>query len=414
MASTVTDFKTAEKKYTTLQGYISNDKVVSLDGMIYGMPPSTHVSDNIMNASMPQATIIPCEPEFSSGLSLFRLDEGKGSEVYKSILKDVGFNVSSSKVKVAYLADNFPTDTFNNEYGETFLDKFAQAASSGLGDLSQMAGWRNFEDAEKQMSNLASGMKDMPGANMVGSGWDKIQGMANNAYGGLNKKNQQMISSMGNTMKALVTGSRVDFPQVWKNSSYSPSYSMTIRLYNPNPGDAESTRKYIVGPIAALVALGVPKVSEDSTTYKWPLICKVRSPGIYHLNAAYINSISVIKGGDQQSIAYNQNLAMCDVRIDFGSLYNSILAGKGSDKWGERRPTLGTYLESLGGRRVSSASQKKENVSIKAKGDETTPTQAAKKNSANSNDTNTSDSVDSRVSTSNSSTYADLVSQGGR
>jgi len=325
---------------------------MKLDGMVFGMPPGTHVSDEVMKASMPTATIIPCEPEFSKGLSLFTLSQSKGAKKYAEILKEVGFSLAGNRIEVAYLADNFPTDTFNNEYGETFLDKFAQAASSGLGDLSQIMGWTSFDDMTKQMGNVADSA-GKAGAFAKGV-VDSASSWKNKVTDGLSKRNKNLVQSATNAIKGIVTGARVDFPQVWKNSSYTPSYSMTIRLYNPNPSDPESTKRYIVGPIAALVALAVPTVSEDATMYKWPLLCKVRSPGIYHLNAAYINSIAVIKGGDQQSIAYNQSLAMCDVRIDFGSLYNSILAGKGSSQWGGRRPTLGSYLGAIGGSGITS------------------------------------------------------------
>ena len=385
---------------------------VSLDGMVFGMPPGTHVSDAVLKASMPTATITPCEPRFSKGLSLFNLDEDKGKKAYDAILEDVGFHISKKGIEVAYLADNFPTDTFNNEYGETFLDKFAQVASSGLGDLSQIMGWTNFEDMTKQLKAVGEAAEGATGG--LGS---TVGGLArqvgqfsgdtfNKITGAFGEKGKQMGRSMVNTMKAIATGARVDFPQVWKNSSYTPSYTMTIRLYNPNPADPVSTQKYIVGPIAALVALGVPKVAEDATTYKWPLLCKVRSPGIYHLNAAYINSIAVIKGGDQQSIAYNQNLAMCDVRIDFGSLYNSILAGPGSTKWGNRRPTLGSYLEGIGGKGIQKNGRRKR--SYKSKGPSKSSEEPAnivmKKNNATADPVTPSDAPKARTTANNRET----------
>jgi len=386
--------------------------LVSLDGMVFGMPPSTHVSDSILLNSMPTATITPCEPEFSSGLSLFRLDQSKGLIEYKAILESVGFSFTGNTVKVAYLADNFPTDTFSNEYGETFLDKFSQVASSGLGDVAQMAGWTSSKVAKDQIGDV---LANVPGGqslnNLLGGFAEKSDAAAAN----MSASNRQMYESMKSTVGSVLTGARVDFPQVWKNSSFSPSYSMTIRLYNPNPASRTATRKYIVGPIAALVALATPKVAEDSTTYKWPLLCKVRSPGIYHLNAAYINSISVIKGGDQQSIAYNQNMAMCDVRIDFGSLYRSILAGKGSDKWGHRRPTLGTYLESIGGKSVTGADTHRKVVKAKINNQSVNDPYLAhlnKKQQLKSSDITPSTPPSSRVQDENSLRYAALLNGG--
>jgi hypothetical protein len=130
---------------------------------------------------------------------------------------------------------------------------------------------------------------------------------------------------------------------LWKNSAYTPSYTMTVRLYNPNPSSDEATEKYIVAPIAAIMLLGVP-ISEDSTTYSWPFIHSFHSPGIYKIDPAFISNITVIKGGDQQQIAFNQKLALVDVRIDIGSLFNSMMVAKAGNT---RRPTVLSYVENL-------------------------------------------------------------------
>ncbi len=324
-------------------------QLVSLDGMIFGMPPSTHISNTVIHNSMPTATIIPCEPEFSSGASLFTLDQHKGWEKYQEILKSVGFTMgNSNKVKVSYIVDSFPTDTFNNEYGETIFDRMSSGVSSTVGDFSQILGLTNIKD----LKNL---VKAAPGGGSITAGGNKMSSMYSDFIDTLEKnghdRGASVAKTFGSSIAAAATGSRIDFPQVWKNSSFTPSYTMTIRLYNPDPGNPESTKKYIVGPIAAILALGLPKVgNKDVASYKWPLFCKVISPGIYNLNSAFISSISIIKGGEQQNIAYNQALGMCDIRIEFGSLYNSMISGKGSNNYSDKRPTLGNYLEVLGGK----------------------------------------------------------------
>jgi hypothetical protein len=319
-----------------------------------------------MENSMPTAVIQPALPQFQQGIHAFSL-KNAGSE-YTDLLSQHGFTLKSDRIKVAYLADNFPTDTFSNEYGESFLDKFAQVASTGLGELNQMLGART---ATQGLTNLGEALGDNMAGNLVKTGVEKMESMqtqakAMAAKGGVGSN---IAGSMLATANAVLAGARVDFPQVWKNSGFSPSYTMTIRLYNPNPGNPDSTQKYIVGPLAALLLLGTPisALKGDGSTYSWPFVCKIRSPGIYHLNAAFINSINVIKGGDQQSIAWNQSLAMCDVRIDFGSLFNSLLVERKKGQIGiEKRPTLATYLEAVGGQQAT----KRQN-SLKAGGRQT-------------------------------------------
>jgi hypothetical protein len=149
---------------------------------------------------------------------------------------------------------------------------------------------------------------------------------------------------MGKMIGSLAAGSRIDFPMVWKSSSFQPSYTMTVRLYNPDPTSKSMTKKYIIGPIAAIMLLGIP-ISEDGSTYSWPYLHRVDSPGIYELDPAYIQNITIIKGGDQQQIAYNQRLGIVDVRIDFGSLFSSMLAS--NKRTTKTRPTLRKYLRSM-------------------------------------------------------------------
>ena len=129
------------------------------------------------------------------------------------------------------------------------------------------------------------------------------------------------------------------------NATDDDNDTMTVRLYNPMPGNKDATIKYIAAPIAALMLLAIP-ISADGVTYSWPFIHKIVSPGIYNLDPAFISNITIIKGGDQQQIGQNQALGVVDVRIDFGSLFSSMLAAKGT---GKTRPTLQTYLDAMVG-----------------------------------------------------------------
>ena len=55
-------------------------QAVNLDPFmgVYGLPPSTWLSDDMITNSMPVFDIIPCKPEFTEGLNLFRVvDDSK-------------------------------------------------------------------------------------------------------------------------------------------------------------------------------------------------------------------------------------------------------------------------------------------------------------------------------------------------
>ena len=312
---------------------------------IIGLPPWNLISrtNEIMLNAMPIAEIYPSRPVFRLGQDLFtRADD---FDRYSRFLERLGYRVpdgSSKRLKVAFIADSFPTDTFQNEYGENFLQKFTDVASEGAASISQFLGATSGTQA---IRNLADALQRGEGGVTKGAGM--LLGGAATAANQL----KQALASTGdfgrktvNLIDRLLTGARIDFPQVWKTSSYQPSYTMTVRLFNPFPQNDRATRTYIIGPIAALALCAVP-ISEDGSTYNYPFIHRIKSEGIYDLDPAFISSIAIVKGGDQQNISYNQRMGIVDVRIDFGSLYGTILAGGGKITSG--RPTLEKFVSVL-------------------------------------------------------------------
>ena len=111
---------------------------------VFGLPPGSVLSNPAIIASMPIAKIQPQIPSFSKGLTIFKLKnawkDGTGTHPsYSAMLRTLGYSVPGNCITVAFLADNFPTDTFTNEYGESFLEKLT-SMSSGIGEMSQMFG----------------------------------------------------------------------------------------------------------------------------------------------------------------------------------------------------------------------------------------------------------------------------------
>jgi len=329
-----------------------------------GLPPGNLGDENtldrsqkVMENSMPIARIFPGIPSFTKGLTLFKRQpyfRGAGKKnnmTYMGLLNAHGYGLAQPKHAVngngpegclvlAYQADSFPTDSFSNEYGENFLQGLTSIGSDAAASLAQIRGARDMgEVADRILGDLAGtgSMGEMAagvlrkGGQMVGSAARAV--LPKSITGGID------------VVSKLAAGSRIDFPMVWKGSAFQPSYTMTIRLYNPAPWSRDATEKYIAAPIAAIMLLATP-VSTDGITYSWPFIHRIHSPGIYDLNPGFISNITVIKGGDQQQISYRQTMGIVDIRIEFGSLFNSMLAAPTIDSG---RPTLSTYLDSMTG-----------------------------------------------------------------
>lgn len=305
-----------------------------------GMPPAAHTTTDIIQATMPIAQFHPCEPEFQPGMTLFRMNRSKGSADYLAMLEHYGYNIGLP-VEIAFLADNFPTDSFANTYGESFLQKATDVVSQASGEISQMMGAQNAGEAVKNMANALKKSESAIGKGLGGA-VDSAHGALKDIFGAIAPKGTARGGAV-DTMSQMLAGARIDFPQVWKNSGFAPSYTMTVRLYNPNPASIDATKKWIIGPIAALLLLGVPR-TQDGSTYNWPLLHQIKAPGIFNLDPGFISNITVVKGGDQQSIAWNQRMGIVDVRLDIGSLYNSMMGGTSDDPF---RPNIKQYIDGL-------------------------------------------------------------------
>lgn len=235
---------------------------------VFGLPPPCYTNNEMILNSMPVLEITPGEPNFSFGLTLFTINTLEGWTNYKSILENHGFSVTKKPLKFAFIADNFPTDTFTNEYTETFLQKFTDVASSGLSQMVQMSGKANAVEAVETYGKIGTQAAKDIGGNLGGV-LETISSGAQKGAAGLQKfidkskagdtATSRLIGGGMDLVSKMLAGHRIDFPQIWSNSGYSPSYSVTIRLYNPNPGNRESTFKYIAGPLCVLLCLTVPR-----------------------------------------------------------------------------------------------------------------------------------------------------------
>lgn len=318
---------------------------------IIGGPPSEGTgitpTDHLITNSGLSVTIYPCKTEMQNGLSLFTLNSQIGWEHYRKLLEQTNFQPSALQdqtkgITIICQADSFPSDSFQNEYGESFLNQITDVASGGFGQLAQMFGKEKAIDSIIEIGKLSKDPNFGLVGNALGGG---LIGVGEGANETLKKWQSEggIKGTIASTMNKLLAGARIDFPMIWKGSTYSPSFSCNVKLYNPNPASVESTKKYIVAPLAAILTIGLPQ-SVDDNAYNYPLFCKVDCPGLFKIHAGAISNITVTKGGDSASVAYNQRVGIIDVRIDFINLHsNLLLSGKGS----EIRPTLKGYLDNL-------------------------------------------------------------------
>lgn len=325
---------------------------------IIGLPPLAYLGDDettdrVMNRvlqSMIVLELYPGYPEYTGlnngDMNIFKIDTAKGEEKFKTILNESGAEALKTPLKIAIQNDVSISESWSNDFGESRFEEMANIGSSLAREVRYITGQDSLTSAIGSLSNSAigaaagAGMSDAITEMMSGFN-DKLMGAGHAIEGKIGS------SSTGKGLLQLASGSRVDFPMVWQGCGFSPSYSFTVRLYNPYPKDDEAYYKFIIRPMANLLAFAIP-MADSNFTMGFPIVCKVNCPGLFGLEAGYVSNIDIIKGGESNDISFKQRPGTVDVRLTLGSLYASMIS-KGEFNVVEDRPTIGSYINDMRG-----------------------------------------------------------------
>lgn len=357
-----------------LTGYTMTNRKgtsVSLPNII-GLPPvgsdpavrgsEKYTLSDVVRDTMPILEIIPAEQQIHTGLEMFSLVESF-KEYCRELQEKYLIKVSVDKesdvaLKVACLNVSQPSETFTNEFGESSIGHTVTPGASDI--LSELAFMSGGTSLLKTGENFGRAAKDL-GEGLAGKALEKVAGHIKE----FGQKQQELLKARTRTgtftrmaflTAALAAGRKIDFPTIWKTSTFSASYSVSVRLYNPNPGDLQSTNKFIMAPMAALLMFVVPRTN-DGYTFFWPWLCQYRMKGLFDIKGGFVRSITVIKGGDDNNIAYNQRPGIVDLKIELGTLYQSMISNKNQGT--SDIPALTEYLEGFSEKKDWANNEKK-------------------------------------------------------
>jgi len=320
-------------------GSVSGDPDGSLGGQ--------SMTDQILR-SMPVAYLQPMQQHGELGLEIFTLQPAWDEYSYYLGTQEIDVGNNKDKLKVMYQDISPMSETYTNTYSPSDILSSVSGGLGGVaGELLYITGKnidQNIESLTKSKNALVSGA--------AGAAKDFLD-TAESAVGGLIGGNAG--TRIAHQMReALVKGQKIDFPMMWKGSSFAASYDLSIRFYNPSPASDYYYGNLILGPLAAILALTLPKTaidltnpsSEQDLTYQWPFLLKFTIPGLVNLDAAYISNVSVVKGGDVNDRAWNNRPNIIDIRMTISSLYNTMLMTPDKPKKSQQ-PVLLTELENL-------------------------------------------------------------------
>jgi len=172
------------------------------------------------------------------------------------------------------------TDNFTNETTESSLASSINGLSDKARELQYLIGTttnvvaQQFDAAQNVLANSREAVENFV-AKFTDSG---------NIFSGLFKN-----------IKTVVSGGRLQFPNIWSNATFGRSYSVTINLATPNP-DKMSWWLYIYVPLCHLIALVAPR-GEFQNGYTAPFIVKAFYK-TYNIDMGIITDMQITKGKD--------------------------------------------------------------------------------------------------------------------
>ena len=128
--------------------------------------------------------------------------------------------------------------------------------------------------------------------------------------------------------QTLVNGGNIILPDVWKDSSYSKSYNIELKLVSPY-GTAESIYLHLLVPLFHIMALAYPK-QLGRAGYCSPFLVRAFCKGWFNCDMGIVESINVKKGsqGGWNSDGLPTEL---DVSISLKDMYSVLAIGRAQD-----------------------------------------------------------------------------------
>lgn len=101
------------------------------------------------------------------------------------------------------------------------------------------------------------------------------------------------IKMIGNGTKTVFNGGKLEFPELWNDSSYSNNYNISLKLISPDY-DKVSWFINIGVPLMHLIALACPR-QVDPNGYVSPFLCRAFYKGFFNIDMGLM-SLSVQRG----------------------------------------------------------------------------------------------------------------------
>ena len=139
------------------------------------------------------------------------------------------------------------------------------------------------------------------------------------------KSDYTLLGALNNVVtkaQTILTGGRLIFPDIWANSAFGRSYSVSMKLVSPS-GDKLSIFLNILVPIYHILGFTLPRQSTDAQGYREPFLVRMYYRGMFHIDIGIISGLSITKGAEGEWTKDGLP-TVAEVQFDIKDMYQSL------------------------------------------------------------------------------------------
>ena len=137
-----------------------------------------------------------------------------------------------------------------------------------------------------------------------------------------------IITNLLSKVQTLLAGGKMQFPEIWSDSSFSRSYSCRMTLVSPS-GDPLSVYLNILVPIYHIMALTLPRQSKGQAYFS-PFLVRAYCRSLFNIDMGIITDLSITKGAEGEWT--DDGLAtVAEVSFSIKDMYDQMFMSRAID-----------------------------------------------------------------------------------
>lgn len=177
---------------------------------------------------------------------------------------------------------------------------------------------------------------------------DEKKGMIDSAIGSVAEfiSGPDQTAGLRASLGDAILGMNPMFPEVWKDSSFSRSYTLNFKFHSPY-GHPQAVYQNVLLPFTMLLSMVMP-VMTNPGTYSEPFVFQLDCPGYFACDLGICTDFSFTKGGSENLWTVDGLPRQIDVNMSVKDLYPVLVASKNAEAM-YFNVGMGTFLDNLAG-----------------------------------------------------------------